>query len=139
MPILIEGLSPDELLALPDAELDALVFHGEPVAFRVGSAEVLGRFRRTPDRLVVELAQVEGGGEGVLATLWLAASRYARWRGLAEVEWIVHAVDCARPNPRLRLVLDRKGFVVADVPGSGRACHLVRRLPGPAEAQRPTS
>ena len=36
----IEGYSPEELLALPRAELDAFVFMGRPVVVKVGTAEV---------------------------------------------------------------------------------------------------
>jgi len=31
----IEGYSPDEILSLPDEQLDALAFSGEPFVFRV--------------------------------------------------------------------------------------------------------
>ena len=38
----IEGYAPDEILDLPDEQLDALVFSGEPLVFRAGTAEILG-------------------------------------------------------------------------------------------------
>ena len=125
-PITIEGYTPEELLSLPDEQLSAWVFSGEPVTFRIGSAEVLGEFRRAGTRLTLELAQIEGGGEGVLLALWRLADRYAAQQGLSEVEWIVHALNCARPNPKLRPFLQRLGFIVEDVPGIGQAYHLVR-------------
>ncbi len=125
--VLLEGFTPEELLALSEAELDAYLFHGEPVVFRAGSAEVLGEFRRTPERLTVELAQIDGGGEGVLPTLFFFARRYAGQRGLREVEWIVHAVHCARPNPKLRRVLERRGFTVREVAGMGEAYWLLEK------------
>ncbi len=123
--IQIEGYTSDEILALPDEQIEAFVFAGEPFVFRAGSAEVLGEFEVKPDRLVVELAQIEGGGEGVLPTLWVLARRYAERRGLSRVEWIVHAVTCAKPNPKLRRVLSLRGFEVREVPGSGKAYWLM--------------
>lgn len=126
--VYLEGLSPDELLAWAPAELEQLILGGEPLVFRAGTAEVLGRFEVQGPRLVVELAQVDGGGEGVLPTLWSVAERYARAQGLAEVEWIVHALRCARPNLKLRRVLVRRGFVVEEVEGAGEVYRLVQAL-----------
>ena len=54
MPVDIEGLSATALLAMPDEELDVLVLSDEPIAFRAGTAEVLGRFARRDARLVME-------------------------------------------------------------------------------------
>lgn len=115
----IEGLSPDELVAMSDDELDALVLFGEPITFRSGTAELLGSFARRDGRLVMELAHIEKGGEGVLPMLYALAHRYARSRELAEVEWRVHALACANPNLRLRQLLERRGFHVKGVPGTG--------------------
>ncbi|MBI3649935.1 MAG: hypothetical protein HY231_02675 [Acidobacteria bacterium] len=108
----IEGYTPEEILALPYAEVEALVFCDEPFAFRAGSAEILGEFRFAQDRLVVELAHIDGGGEGVLLALWILAERYAKQRDCHQVEWIVHALTCAKPNLKLRRLLERKGFVI---------------------------
>jgi hypothetical protein len=120
-----EGLTEDEILSLSKEEVDALVLVGEPVVFRAGSATILGNFKRRDDRLVLELAQIEGGGEGVLVSLASLSNRYAKMNGLKEIEWIVHAVTCAKPNPKLRRVLERRGFAVQDVDGVGNAYHLV--------------
>ena len=120
--------TPDELLAMADDELDVLVLSGEPITFRSGTAEVLGRFERCEGRLVMELAHVDGGGEGVLPTLYALAHRYARSRGLGEVEWRVHALTCAKPNLRLREILERRGFVVKDVVGSGEVYWKLDRV-----------
>ena len=92
--ILIEGLTVDEMLALPDEHVAALVAVG-PVVFRAGSAQILGQFRLRPDSLMIELAQIDGGGEGVLPALWRLAERYTRQRELDAVEWVVHAINCA--------------------------------------------
>lgn len=40
--VAISGFTPDEILALSDADLAELVFCDEPLLFRIGSAEVLG-------------------------------------------------------------------------------------------------
>lgn len=125
----IEGLSPEEILELPEEELDALVFCDKPVTFRAGSAELLGEFRRTQGRITLELAHIDGGGEGVLPSIGALAHRYALRVGASEVEWLVHAVNCARPNMKLRAVLDRRGFQVEDVPGVGACYRFVERLP----------
>jgi hypothetical protein len=135
---LIEGCSPEEILALPREQIEALVFAGAPIVFKVGSAEVLGEFRLLPDRLVLELAQIEGGGEGVLLRLWALTERYAALRGLSCIEWIVHAINCAKPNLKLRRVLERRGFTVQEVPGVGSAYRLLHQIrEGPASDLRP--
>ena len=126
--VLLEGYTVDEILALPSEVLEDFVFTGESVVFRVGSAEVLGEFRRGQGRLVLELAQIEGGGEGVLPSIGALARRYALGEGLHEIEWIVHAVSCARPNAKLRQMLQRRGFVIRHVPGSGDAYHRVEAV-----------
>jgi hypothetical protein len=102
-----------------------LVLNGEPMVFRAGSATVLGEFRRDKDCLVIELAQIEGGGEGVLVSLWSLVHRYARLQKIETIEWIVHAVTCAKPNLKLRRVLDRRGFTVRDIPGIGQAYYYL--------------
>jgi hypothetical protein len=76
--ILIEGYSVDEILALPNEQLDQLVFCGEPVIFRIGSLEILGRFEPKPDRLVLEPAHIGGGGECALPMLGALAARYVQ-------------------------------------------------------------
>ena len=126
--ILIEGYAPEEILSLPDEQVEAFVFTGSPLIFKAGSAEILAEFRLREDRLTVELAQIEGGGEGVLPTLAALAERYAQRRGLNQVEWIVHAVNCAKPNPKLRHALERRGFAIEDVPGFGRSYYKLRQI-----------
>jgi len=119
MTVRIEGLTVDELLALPSDQLDDLVFAGRPIVFRAGSAEVLAEFRRVDGTLSLDLAHIDGGGEGVLPTILVLAERYAKTRGLHRIEWLVRATNCARPNPRLRAVLERRGFVAREIPGRG--------------------
>jgi hypothetical protein len=86
------------------------------------------------------LSDIDGGGEGVLPTLAVLAQRYARERGLRAVDWQVHAVTCREPNLKLRRLLDRRGFEVADVPGTGICYHKVQPIgpsnPEPCSASR---
>jgi hypothetical protein len=121
----IEGCTPEEILSLPDDQIVAMVFAGGPLVFRAGSAEILGEFKIRGKSLVIELAQIDGGGEGVLPTLGSLAYRYAKDKGLVKVEWVVHALNCAKPNPKLRRVLERRGFTITDVEGVGEAYYLV--------------
>jgi hypothetical protein len=123
-----EGLTEAEVLALPQEEVNGLILLGEPLVFRVGSATLLGSFRVTDKRLIIELAQIDGGGEGVLVALSTLARRYAFGNGLSSIEWIVHAVTCAKPNPKLRRVLEQRRFVIDDISGIGPAYHLIDDL-----------
>jgi len=125
--ILFEGLTREAILDMPAGQIEQLVITGEPVVFTAGTARVLGEFRRLNDRLQVTLAQIEGGGEGVLPSLTVLIEGYARSQSLPAVEWIVHAVHCAKPNLKLKRVLERKGFVVKDVDGT-TAYHYFQEL-----------
>ncbi len=121
--ILIEGYTPEEILSYSDHEMADLIFFDQPVVFRVGSATILGEFSQTPRRLTLELAQIDGGGEGVLPAIWTLAEKYARQRGIAEIEWIVHAINCAKPNLKLRRLLGKMGFTIQDT-SKGEAYYL---------------
>lgn len=126
--VLFEGLTEDEILKLPSEEIEGLVLLGEPLVFRAGSATILGSFCVRNDKLVVELAQIDGGGEGVLVSLASLARRYASGHGLSQVEWIVHAVSCAKPNLRLRRILEMRGCAIEDRAGIGLVYHRIDRL-----------
>jgi hypothetical protein len=117
--LLIEGYTRDEILALPDAELAQLVTYDRPVVFRAGSATILGQVRVERRALIIEIAHIDGGREGVLPTLWLLGPGLARRLNLERVEWLVHATRCAKPNPALRRVLERRGFTVRELPTIG--------------------
>ena len=106
-------------MALPERELEAFIFIDEPIVFKAGSAEILGKICLKPDTLVVELAQIDGGSEGILPSLWLLAGCYAQKRRLQTVEWLVHAVNCAQPNLKLKRILEKKGFQVQNLPETG--------------------
>jgi len=124
--ILIEGNTPEEILALSHAELDGIVLGDEPLVFRVGSTNMLGKFRVEDGALVMELAHIDGGGEGALPALAASLARkYAMREGLDAVEWFVHAVHCGKPNLKLRRVLERRGFRVRNLVGVGE-CYFLR-------------
>lgn len=137
-PIFIEGYRPEELLALPLEQLQSIALSGETLVFRIGSAEVLGTFSLNGNTFEIELAQIEGGGEGVLPTLSVLAHKLARIHGFSRIEWVVHAVNCAKPNLKLRRVLERRGFVIRNLEGTGEAFSLVETVtttPQPQEIQ----
>ncbi len=126
--VLFEGLTEDEILNLPRSVVEQLILVGEPLVFRAGSAVLLGGFSVQANRLTIELAQIEGGGEGVLISLASLARRYAILHKLSAVEWTVHAVSCAEPNLKLRRVLEHRGFVVKQVAGVGDAFYFLDLL-----------
>lgn len=123
--LLIEGYTADEILALSNEDLHAIVLRNEAIVFQVGSASLLGQFSVADDALIIELGHIDVGGEGALPSLASLAARYAKREGLAYIEWSVHAVNCAKPNLKLRRVLVRRGFVVRDLPGVGE-CYWAR-------------
>ena len=123
MPIEIEGMTVTQLAGMDLEEWDALVLVDEPLLFRAGSASVLGQLARSPDTLTIELAEISGGGEGVLLALARLASVMARRFGVRQVDWYVHAATCADPNLKLKRVLERRRFVVVDDPKRGVTYH----------------
>ena len=122
---LLEGYSVEELRGLPNEVWDAIVLQDEAMVFKAGSANLLGKFKRAGDSLILELAHIDGGGEGALPAIAAAATAYAKREKLDFIEWRVHAVNCAKPNLKLRRVLERKGFVVRQVEGVGE-CYWLR-------------
>jgi hypothetical protein len=110
----VEGYSAEEILELVSTDLRETVFSGKAIVFRVGSAEVLATFRLSPDQLVAELAHIDGGGEGSLLFLSKLVRRFGAQSQITSVLWIVHALTCAAPNPRLRALLERRGFVAVN-------------------------
>src|ERR1700742_4499562 len=121
--ITVEGYTAEELLNLPEEQIDAFALCNAPVTFRIGSAEVLGQFKINEASLTVELAHIDGGGEGVLSTIWSLAGRYAAKKGLNTVESVVHAVHCANPNLKLRRLLELRGFTIKQLTGAGEVYH----------------
>jgi hypothetical protein len=128
--VTIEGYTADELLGLLQENVDSLILCGNPIAFRVGTAEILGQFKIEDQTLVVELAHIDGGGEGVLPTLWALVERYAKTKHLPAVKWIVHAVHCAKPNLKLRRLLELKGFTIQRISGGAEAYTCTTKIRG---------
>lgn len=111
--ILIEGLTPEELISLEDLQQYAVI--GKPIIFNVGGAEVLADFSIERDILKVEIAVVEKGGEGVLPVLINVIEKSALSHGMSMIEWLIYARNCANPNPKLERVLTKLGFEVREL------------------------
>jgi hypothetical protein len=124
----IDGYLPEQILNLSDEEFAGIIFVDKPIVFHVGSAEILGEFKLKNAKLVIELAQIEGGGEGVLPMIASLSRKYARKQNLKEIEWIVHALNCAKPNLKLRHVMERKGFTVKEIEGIGKAYYFLDKI-----------
>ncbi|AHE53996.1 hypothetical protein [Sphingomonas sanxanigenens] len=124
----IEGVSFDALKALPTEDLEALLAFGRPITFRMGTATVLAEFNKLGDDLIVNLAHIDGGGEGVLVSLWKLVAGYAKERGYPGICWNVHALTCADPNPRLQRFLRTQGFEETSSEQYGRVLTLRRAL-----------
>ncbi len=122
--ILLEGYTADEILSLPAELMQSIILSDEALVFKAGAANMLGRFCVSGDTLIMELAHVDGGGEGALPALASLANRYAQREGLQFLEWRVHAVHCAKPNLKLRRVLERRGFVIRELPEVGECFWL---------------
>ncbi|MDE1461210.1 hypothetical protein [Spartinivicinus poritis] len=119
--IVIEGSPLKEVLNWPEAYFDSLVLVDKPIVFTVGTAEVLGQFTQKNNELIVELAQIDGGGEGVLPAIAKVAKYIAKLKQLDAISCIVHAIDCAKPNLKLRAHLEKTGFIIINIPGKGEA------------------
>ncbi len=124
----IEGLTIDALKALAPDDLDELLAFGRPITFRMGTATILAEFNRSDNELHVNLAHVDGGGEGVLVSLWKLIAIYAKDRKYRSILWNVHALTCANPNPRLQRFLRDQGFEESSSEMHGRVLALRRHL-----------
>jgi hypothetical protein len=109
--ILIEGYTREELLALPRGTLEDLVAYNRPIVFKVGSATLLGQVRVERGALIVEIAHVDGGGEGVLPTLSALAPGIAKKLDLARVASCQRLAPCtscpSTPTPTRGGAIDR--------------------------------
>lgn len=121
--ISIEGESINEILEWPEEYFDEFILIDKPMVFTIGSAEVLGQFALSDSELIVELAQIDGGGEGVLPTITKIAKHIARIKEKRKISCIVHAIDCAKPNLKLRAHLEKTGFTIVNLPRKGKAYH----------------
>lgn len=124
----IEGVSLAEFRRMPLADIDILLAFGRPITFRMGTAEILAEFNRAGGQLQVNLAHIDDGGEGVLVRLWKLIESYARAKGDAAIDWNVHALTCASPNPRLLQFLRDKGFAEHDDGQHGPVLRFVQTL-----------
>ena len=124
----IEGLSLDALKALDPSDLDGLLAFGRPITFRMGTATILAGFDRIDEDLCVNLAHIDGGGEGVLLSLWKLIALYARERNYPCICWNAHALTCASPNPRLQRFLRAQGFEETSDEKHGRVLALRQPL-----------
>jgi hypothetical protein len=117
--VLFEGLSEEEILSLPKEEIEQFILVGEPIVFRAGSAVLLGSFKLNSNRLIIELAQIEGGGEGVLTSLASLAKRYAKLHNR------VSSGLCMRFHVPNR-ILSFDEFWSAEASSSGKSMESVR-------------
>jgi hypothetical protein len=124
----IEGVSLAEFRQMPLGDIDVLLAFGRPITFMMGTAEILAEFNQAGDRLQVNLGHVDDGGEGVLVRLWKLIEVYVRAKGYAAIDWNVHALTCASPNPRLQRFLRAKGFAEHDDGQHGPVLRLVQAL-----------
>jgi hypothetical protein len=127
-PIRIEGLSLAELRSMAPEDQDILVPFGRALAFHIGTATILAEFLERDGGLVVNLAHIDGGGEGVLLPLWKTILGWARQRGRPFVRWNVFAATCAEPNPRLLAFLKSHEFDEVDDLEHGRIFTRTTRL-----------
>lgn len=124
----IEGVNLAEFRQMPLGDIDVLLAFGRPVTFRMGTAEILAEFNNRGEWLQVNLGHIDDGGEGVLVRLWKLIETYARTKGYAAIDWNVHALTCARPNPRLQQFLRARGFAEHDDGQHGPVLRLVQTL-----------
>jgi hypothetical protein len=126
--IKVEGYTKEEINNFSDEMIDAYLFTGETIILKIGTAEILGIFQIMNNRIIIELAQIDGGGEGILPLISSLIEKFAVRRNIKEIEWIVHALNCAKPNKRLHKILELKGFIIEDVPNYCKAYHLIKYL-----------
>ena len=110
--VLFEGCREEEIPNLPKEMIEKLIALGQPLGFPAGSASApLRNWWRT----FGHRARADRGWQARECCYHLASlrRRYARLHGFSDVEWIVPAVSCAKPNPKLRRVLEGRGFIVS--------------------------
>ena len=107
--VLIEGFAAEELLSWPADKLRELVAVGRPIVFRAGSSTVLAAVQIEERRLIIELAHIDGGGEGVLPTLWRFGQSYARLNSLRRSNGWCTPLDARGPTHGFRRCSKRWG------------------------------
>lgn len=127
--ILIDGMSEEELLELvKEKAYQDLIFMGEPIIFSVGTSEILGQFKKDATSMEVILSHIEGGGEGVLLKITNLFRDFAKSQEIQEIDWIIHAADCPKPNPKLKRILELKGFKMVNHERDGLVYQKVERI-----------
>jgi hypothetical protein len=76
--------------------VEAMILTGEPVVFRAGTATILGEFQVVGQRLRIELAQIEGGGESVSISIWALARKFAQLNQLTSIELLTPSTAPSR-------------------------------------------
>ncbi len=119
--LLIEGFNELEIAELSKSEeFQAIVFSDEPVIFKAGTSEILGQLKKGDTKLEITFSHITGGGEGVLLKLMNLFRQFAKKDQKKKIIWIVHAVDCPKPNPKLPRILAMKGFEIVEDPIDGK-------------------
>ncbi len=118
----------DELQAMSQRDLDALLGSGRPIDIRFATGRLRGRFGVADGTLRVEVSEIDGGGDAMLMTFSTGCRNLARQRGIGKIEWLVHAAACAAPNRRLQQVLPARGFTLQDVQGVGQAYRRLENI-----------
>jgi hypothetical protein len=127
--ILIDGMSEEELLELvKEKEYQEIIFMDEPIIFKAGTSEILGQFNKDATSMEIILSQIEGGGEGVLLKITNLFREFAKSQAIQEIDWIIHAADCPKPNPKLKRVLELKGFKMETHERDGLVYRKIERI-----------
>ncbi len=109
----IEGYTTKELENLVETnDFETLIFSNTPVVINAGSAEILAQFHKENNELHIDLAHIDGGGEGVLISINSLARKYAIKKNYIAINWYVNATNCANPNPKLQRILKLKNYKV---------------------------
>jgi hypothetical protein len=69
--VLVEGLTVDELVNLPSADLDRLLLSKPEIVFSFGTADVLAGVRVSGTKLVVVIGHIDGGLDPIPWTVGL--------------------------------------------------------------------
>lgn len=129
--LLIEGFNELEIAALSTSlEFQTIVFSDEPVIFKAGTSEILGKFKKSEGALEITFSHITGGGEGVLLKLMNLFRQFAKENQKKKIIWIVHAVDCPKPNLKLPRILVMKGFEIVEDPVDGKVYQKIEFLGG---------
>lgn len=114
----IEGFAKEELLNFPPDQIKEYLSFNESIIIQAGTAEILAQFSESDSELIVELAHIDGGGEGILILLQNLIKSYCQKNNYRSILWIIHAVHCKNPNLKLRAVLEKRGYKIVEYNGS---------------------